>query len=83
MRVGIAAWFHPYPHQHERFQCAGRIVPGRDGETVYGLVGFAHHVRAAKAASTRRAFFISKRELAKREKARAARKALAWWFSAC
>jgi hypothetical protein len=38
MRVAIAAWFHPDPHQHEVYQCAGRLVPGRDGN-IYGLFG--------------------------------------------
>jgi predicted DNA-binding ribbon-helix-helix protein len=38
MRVGIAAWFHPDPHQHELDQCYGRLVPGRDG-SIYGLFG--------------------------------------------
>jgi predicted DNA-binding ribbon-helix-helix protein len=49
MRVAIAAWFHPDPHQHEQWQRLGRIVPGRDGETVYGLFGPRIFSRAREA----------------------------------
>jgi predicted DNA-binding ribbon-helix-helix protein len=31
LRVAIAGSYHPNPFQHEVEQCAGRLVPGRDG----------------------------------------------------
>jgi predicted DNA-binding ribbon-helix-helix protein len=51
MRVAIAAWFHPDPHQHKQWRHLGRIVPGRDGATVSFRVSAA--IRPATVTTTR------------------------------
>jgi predicted DNA-binding ribbon-helix-helix protein len=53
LRVAIAGSYHPNPLQHEQWHRLGRIVPGRDDKTVYGLALFGPYVRVSKTRAAR------------------------------